>query len=127
MATDPNFASWMRSQLKRNDWTAADLARRVSISPGRISEWLSGKRQPSSASCLRLADAFGADPDYVLALAGHRTPAEPLPPDDPRSRIIALVKRVQMTPQQAEGLEAMLRVWLEAPFDPEPNDSNNES
>ena len=121
MATDRDLASWIRRQLARNEWNAADLSRRLGMSPGRISEWLTGKRRPSTASCRRLADAFNVDPDYVLALAGHRVPDEPLPPDDPRSRIIALVKRVQMTPQQADGLEAMLIAWLESPIAAETN------
>jgi transcriptional regulator with XRE-family HTH domain len=117
----------MRSQLTRNEWTAADLARRTGISPSRISEWLAGKRRPSSESCLKLADAFNADPDYVLALAGHREPAEPLAPDDARSRIIALVKRVQMSRSQAEGLEAMLTAWLELQRSGQPNGTPNGS
>jgi transcriptional regulator with XRE-family HTH domain len=115
----------MRSQLTRQEWTAADLARRTGISPSRISDWLAGKRRPSSESCLRLADAFNADPDYVLALAGHREPTEPLAPDDPRSHIIALVKRVRMTPTQAAALEAMLTAWLELERSGQLNDTPN--
>ena len=88
MATDRDLASWIRRQLARNEWNAADLSRRLGISPGRVSEWLSGKRRPNP-SRRRLADVFNVDPDDVLALVGHRVPDEPLPPDDPRSRIIA--------------------------------------
>ena len=113
MATDRDLASWMRRQLARNEWTAADLSRRVGMSAGRISEWLSGKRQPNPASCLRIADAFNADPDYVLALAGHRLqPAEPQP-DDTRAELIAMLNRVQLTPDRLAGLEGTLRAWLE--------------
>lgn len=108
------IAAWIRRQLARHDWTAADLSRRLGVGSGRISEWISGKRVPNPESCLKLAEAFGADPDEVLALAGHRLPTRPLRPDDPKARIIALVKRVPMSPQQAAGLEAMLRAWLEA-------------
>jgi transcriptional regulator with XRE-family HTH domain len=113
MAVDRDIASWIRRQLDRQEWSAADLARHSGIPPSRISEWLSGKRTPSSASCLKLADAFNADPDYVLALAGHRPPTPPLQPQDPRTELIALLKRVRLTPDRVAGLEATLRAWLE--------------
>ena len=113
MATDRDLASWMRRQLSRNEWTAADLSRRVGMSPGRISEWLSGKRQPNPASCLRIADAFNADPDYVLALAGHRLQPAAAEPDDTRAELIAMLQRVQLTPDRLAGLEGTLRAWIE--------------
>src|SRR3954447_22795450 len=72
--TEQGIPGWMRQELKRRDWTAADLARRSGIGTGRISEWMSGHRRPSPASCNVLADAFGVDPDVVLAVAGYRTP-----------------------------------------------------
>jgi transcriptional regulator with XRE-family HTH domain len=121
VSVSEDFPSWLKRQLHRREWSAAELARRMGVSPARVSEWLAGKYLPNPASCLRLADALNIDPDEVLALAGHREPTEPLAPDDPRSRIIALVKRVQMTPQQAHGLEAMLVAWLESPIPAEPN------
>ncbi|HKG29549.1 MAG TPA: helix-turn-helix transcriptional regulator [Thermomicrobiales bacterium] len=116
MSVGDDFPSWLKRQLHRREWSAAELARRMGVSPARVSEWLAGKYLPNPASCLRLADALNVEPDDVLARAGHREPTEPLAPDDSRSRIIALVKRVQMTPQQADGLEAMLMAWLESPI-----------
>jgi transcriptional regulator with XRE-family HTH domain len=110
---DEDIGSWIRRQMVRREWSAADLSRRMGASSGRISEWMSGKRRPSPESCLRLADAFGVDPDVVLTLAGHRVATEPLPPDDTKSRIIDLVRRVNLSQSQAEGLEAMLTAWLE--------------
>ena len=113
VASDRDIASWMRRQLDRHDWSAADLARRTGISPSRISDWLRGKQTPSSASCLRLADAFNADADYVLALAGHRVSETPVPKEDPRAGLIAMIKRVRMTPDRLASLEASLQAWLE--------------
>lgn len=99
--------------MARRAWNSAQLARRMGVSSGRVSRWLNGIDRPSSASAIKLADVFGADPDDVLALAGHREPPEPLAPDDPKRRIIELVRRTALTPTQARGLEAMLRAWLE--------------
>ncbi|MCA9879547.1 MAG: helix-turn-helix transcriptional regulator [Thermomicrobiales bacterium] len=109
---DPDIASWIKRQLARREWTAVDLARRMGASTGAVSEWTTGKRIPSPQSCLRLADAFSVDPDTVLAIAGHRV--APVPLDDPKARLIALIRRANMSPQQIAGLEAMLTSWIEA-------------
>ena len=113
MERDEELGAWIRRQLARRQWSAAQLSRQTGVSPGPISEWISGKRRPNPESCLRLADAFNVDPDFVLALAGHRIPEEPLPPDDTRTRIIALVKRVNMSADRAGALEAVLTAWIE--------------
>src|SRR3954470_4506219 len=99
--------------MARRGWSAAELSRRMGVSSGRVSEWIGGKRRPSSASSIRLADVFDVDPDVVLTLAGHRVATVPLPRDDTKARIIDLVRRVNLTRSQAEGLEAMLTAWLE--------------
>jgi transcriptional regulator with XRE-family HTH domain len=108
-----DLSTWIRRQMDRRDWKAADLSRHMGVGSGRISEWLNRQRRPSPESCIKLADVFGADPDDVLALAGHREPLEPLDIDDPKRRIIALIRKAPMTPSQANGLEAMLRSWIE--------------
>ena len=112
MATDSTIGGWIRHELAHHGWTAADLARRLGVSSGRISEWSSGRYTPSPACCLRLAEVFAADPDRVLALAGHR--AAPPAPEDAKARLIALIQRVEMTPTQIAALEAMLTAWAEA-------------
>ena len=112
MGTDSAIGDWIRQELAHRDWSAADLARRLGVSSGRISEWSSGRYTPSPASCLRLAEVFAADPDQVLALAGHR--AAPPAPEDAKARLIALIQRVEMTPTQMAGLEAMLTAWADA-------------
>ena len=108
-----DLSTWIRRQMDRRGWKAADLSRQMGVGSGRISEWLNRQRRPSPESCIKLADVFGADPDDVLALAGHREPLEPLDIDDPKRRIIALIRKAPMTPSQANGLEAMLRSWIE--------------
>ena len=113
LKADETIGAWIQRQMRRRGWSAAELSRRMDVSSGRISEWTNGKRQPSSASCIRLADVFDVDPDVVLTLAGHRVATAPLPPDDTKSRIIDLVRRVNLSQSQAEGLEAMLTTWLE--------------
>jgi transcriptional regulator with XRE-family HTH domain len=107
------FAAWLRGQLRRRGWTAAELARRLQVPSGTISRWLTGQRQPSSRSCDRLADVLGVDLDLVLSLAGHRPATGPSEPDDPRAALIALLERIELTPDRAAGLHGTLTSWLE--------------
>ena len=109
MATDRDIATWIRRQLERREWSPADLTRHLGVGTGRVSEWLSGKRRPSPASCLKLADVFDADPDVVLALAGHRPPT---PSSDPWREVKALLDRARPEPDRVLGLEGLLRGWI---------------
>lgn len=87
------FGSWLAQQLKRHDWTQADLARKSGLSQGRISDWVNGKRLPNPESCDRLADALGADVYYVLRLAGHVPPT--ISDEDPdTAALVSLVRKV---------------------------------
>ena len=44
-----------------------------------------------------------------------------MPVDDTKSRIVELVRRVNLSRSQAEGLEAMLTAWLEVQRSGQPN------
>ena len=107
------FVEWLRGQLRRRGWNAAELARRLHVPSGTISRWMTGERQPSSRSCDLLADVLGVDLDLVLTLAGHRPGPEDLAPDDQRATIIALLERINLTPDRAAGLLGTLTSWLE--------------
>lgn len=91
----------------------AEFARKVGASSGRVSEWLSGKRRPSTESLRRIAEELpGLDLDRMFALTGHRPATEPIPADDPRTDIIAKVKRVRWTEERVETIGDVLDRWL---------------
>lgn len=46
----------------RSGLTQAEIARRLKVSRGRISDWKSGRRVPSTACVVSLAILAGADP-----------------------------------------------------------------
>ena len=118
-----DIAGWIRQQLAKRDWTAADLARRTGVGTGRISEWMSGHRRPNPASCIVLADAFDVDLDDVLAVAGHRVPAQAVDPADPYHQISSLLRRVRLNHERASTLEAILVAWLKLDRKEVPADS----
>ena len=75
------FRGWLENELDRRDWRPIDLARRINPEypanvASSISKWMSGKRQPDTASCAVIADILGADLDTVLELAGHKPKRE---------------------------------------------------
>ena len=111
--TDHDIASWLRHQLARREWSGADLARRLDVSTGRVSEWTSGKRRPNPRTCIHLADVLGMDPDQVLAIAGHRVHPEPL--DDPKADLIALIRQADLSPDVISGISAMVRDFTKKP------------
>lgn len=88
------FAGWFKRQLRSRDWTQADFARRSGCATGTISNWARGTRVPDPPSCDVIADIFGIDRDDVLDRAGHRPAAEPVPDDDPRHQLHALIDHI---------------------------------
>jgi transcriptional regulator with XRE-family HTH domain len=46
-----DFAAWVRRELRRREWTDSDFARRLNLSTGTVSRWLSGDRHPNPRSC----------------------------------------------------------------------------
>lgn len=110
MDSGQSFSEWFRHQLTRREWSQRDFARRSDLAPSTVSEWYRGTRLPDPESCLKIADALNIDPDLVLVMAGHRPNIENLKPDDPRTDLIALVRRVRWTPER----EAIARAVLES-------------
>jgi transcriptional regulator with XRE-family HTH domain len=106
------FATWLRRQLNRNEWTQADFARRMDVSTGRISEWTTGKRVPNPKSCELIADVLGADIDLVLRVAGHRPNVESIDPDDPRVILHGMIDRVVWTEDRLDSITAQLDTML---------------
>ena len=61
---------WVNAQLSERGWGNNELARRAELSSGGMSRVLAGHRNPGLEFCTGVARAFGADPVYVLRLAG---------------------------------------------------------
>jgi transcriptional regulator with XRE-family HTH domain len=104
--------AWLRRQILRREWSAAELARRTGVSPTSVSRWLNGREIPSSDNARRIADAFYIDRDDVLARAGHRDPDDPFSPDDPISRLCRKLRQIRQSPDRLMTIDAILDTYL---------------
>ncbi len=59
-------AERIRELMKENSITQLQLANAIHRSQGNISEWLSGKKEPSILSLWLLADYFEVSIDYLV-------------------------------------------------------------
>jgi transcriptional regulator with XRE-family HTH domain len=67
------FGDWLREELARREMSMSELARRVGVSPGTVSRWVSNERKPDYRSCEVIARAFEYKPEFVLAQAGYQS------------------------------------------------------
>jgi transcriptional regulator with XRE-family HTH domain len=99
---------WLERQLASREWRQADLARGLGISTGMVSNWLTGQRRVSPYYCERIAALFGADVDYLLALAGHRPMVLSTDPDDPVEQLVTKLRRLRLTEARFDTLSDVL-------------------
>ena len=66
------FGEWLRSEIERRDLSISEFARRIGVSHGTVSRWLSATRRPDADSAGRIARALGVPPVVVLDMLGQR-------------------------------------------------------
>lgn len=109
------FRTWLFDELDAREWRAMDLARRVQPDnpqsmASSISKWSRGLRQPDPASLERLAFVLGADPDYVLALGGHRRVSTAAPVTERERRTADLAAMIRdLPPSDLAPVEVLVR------------------
>ncbi len=64
------FGKWLLKELDARRWSMRELARQTEVSESTISRIISGKRNPSSALCRRMAEALRVPPERVFREAG---------------------------------------------------------
>ena len=57
--------------------TQKQLAERVGVSQGRLSEWETGRREMSATACRKVAKALGVDPGMIVEAAVALTEKQP--------------------------------------------------
>lgn len=83
------YLRFIRTEMDKRGWTAADLSRASGLSRQHLSRILGDdrselQRKPEGSTIDALAQAFGVSPDYVLAYVAEAMgfPASPIPAPD---------------------------------------------
>lgn len=73
MPDKPAWAIRLRQHMAEHDVSARQLSERLNMGSATAGHWLNGTREPGVADFLRLCEAAGADPAWVL-LGRHQLP-----------------------------------------------------
>lgn len=65
-----SFSEWLLLELKKREWSQADLARAAQVSRSAISEIISGRRQVGKDTANAIAEALKIPPEHVFRAAG---------------------------------------------------------
>ena len=108
------FGPWLQHQLAARDLNQAEFARRARLSTSLVSNWINGARRPSIQSAQAIADALDVGIEIVLARLGLPVNA---PSSPERERIAGLLARIDLTPDRAATLAAILQQWADTDRD----------
>jgi transcriptional regulator with XRE-family HTH domain len=61
---------WLRSEIKKREWSQVDLSRKTGISTTQIARILSGERGMGVETLVSIANAFGISPITIIRAAG---------------------------------------------------------
>jgi transcriptional regulator with XRE-family HTH domain len=90
---------------RRQGWSQAELAKRLSISPSSVGMYEQGRREPSLEGAVELSRAFGVSVDYLLT-------GKPLIPED----TVALQQAVERNLPDRNGRSGLTREELAVLF-----------
>ena len=65
-----DFKDWIQDEMRKRNWSQAELARRADVARSGINMLITQERQPGLELCLAIAEAFDIHPIYVLQKAG---------------------------------------------------------
>jgi len=94
-----SLATWLNEQIQDRGWTQNELARRVGITSGGMSQIMTRKILPSSDFCVAVAQALGVPPEQVFRLAGL-LPQLPNQDDPTLPKLIELINRLSPARRQ---------------------------
>jgi transcriptional regulator with XRE-family HTH domain len=98
------LTTWLAAQIEERGWTIRELGRRAGVSHTAVARAVSGESTPNADTCIGLARALGAEPEWVLRLAG-RLP--PLPPEVANERELISLYRSLPPDRREAALDAI--------------------
>lgn len=102
MPETDDFATWLRRQMDRREWSAADLARKLGVGNSTVAMWLRRERVPSPQSVDRVADVLRVDVDNLLSIAGHRPRVFDIDPDSPEAKLLPYIRAIDWSKHDQE-------------------------
>src|SRR5688572_28801557 len=90
--------AWLVEELKRLNWSHNKLAREARISQTAVSYVISGERKAGCDFLIKIAQALGVSPEYLLRLAEILPPEATISESPTTQEIIELLKN--LTPEQ---------------------------
>lgn len=73
MRFDEKFSERLLSIIKKLDKKKSEFAKEINVSPGNLSDWLSGRSQPDGIILIRLNEKFGINIDWLMTGKGELT------------------------------------------------------
>ena len=103
------FSQWLISEIEKRGLTYTEVAKRGSISHGRISQVVSGDT-PGRSFCVGIAEAFNLPVEFILSKAGL---TDTVPEQTPTAAELVYLLS-QLPPDEQEKLLIIARSWIEA-------------
>ena len=94
--------AWLSEELNTRGLSQGELARRCNISQSLISRTLSGDISPSADFCIKVAEALGVSPEYLLRLAEILPPESAVSEDATLQELIEVAKN--LSPENRQEL-----------------------
>lgn len=114
--TPATFAEWIKNFREERKMGLNQFALHTGLSNATISKVESGEHIPAPATIRKIAKRWGQDEDWLLTLAGHRTP----PPsteesvNDPEMLVLFSARNInRMTPKERKMIKDLVKTILE--------------
>lgn len=101
------FPLWLQERLEERDWKAVDLADKLGVNSGVISNYMTGARNPEPKLLNRIADVLGVSDEEIFTAAGYLR-AMTLPDDPRRLELMRRIQMVELTPDRYAMLSSIL-------------------
>ena len=100
--------NWLLNELRKRDWSQADLARRAGVSRTAISDIISGKRKIGRDLAVSISEAFKLPLEEVYRAAGL------LPPEPAETKLARQITHItaQLPPEEQQGLLEFAKLRL---------------
>jgi transcriptional regulator with XRE-family HTH domain len=105
------FRAWLQDEMDKRRWSESELARQTGILPSVINRWKRGEYGPNANSCVKIANALGVDPQFVMELAGHE-PRQRVPEDTKVQQLLSAIRYIDWEkPGRFATIDGIFRMY----------------